>query len=97
MWGRLILHGDGGPRTRARDAMGGRPGGGGGEPARPRAEIGARCRRRRRRARSDNQLGPEGGKALGGALAKGAFPAIQTVNLRWVRRATCLRGRGGVR
>ena len=49
----------------------------------PRAQIGL-PRRLRRRARSYNELGPEGGKALGDALAKGAFPALQTLILRWV-------------
>ena len=42
--------------------------------------------RTRRWARSNNQFGLEGGKALGEALAKGAFPALQTLYLRWVRR-----------
>ena len=49
--------------------------------------------RRNRCCRSYNQLGPEGGKALGDALAKGAFPALQTPFLRWIRRA--VRSRGG--
>ena len=60
-------------------------------PARPRAKNDAR---RRGRARSDNQLGPEGGKALGDALARGAFPALQTLDLRWVHHTA--RTREGV-
>ena len=76
------------PATRGVICCGGRRALGLGPP-RTSAEINLCCRRW---ARSSNQLGPEGGKALGDALAKGAFPALQTVDLRWVCCAACSQG-----